>query len=181
MTCLIFEMSGLRSRGSLAVKECWKGEKSRSLWIPWDKEVLQARHQSVLSAHTNKQGGHRKANRIRGDITSHKINYVAQASKTSFTSSKCWRISKLHQHWFKSYSNFARWVIFTESPTNHPTILLDILGLVDLKQTFSYLVKLWFVCKYFKKSSLSVMTWWTGSSAGLINVLGVLGAINQSF
>ena len=52
---------------------------------------------------------------------------------------------------------FKIWNLPSQSPTNHPTILLDILGSVDLKQTFSYVDKLYFVFKYFnKKSSLFV-------------------------
>ena len=42
-------------------------------------------------------------------------------------------------------------ILPSKAPTNHPTILLDILGLVDLKQTFSYLGKLYLVLKYFKE------------------------------
>ena len=36
---------------------------------------------------------------------------------------------------------FEIWNLPSQAPTNHPMILLGILGLVDLKQTFSYLGK----------------------------------------
>ena len=53
------------------------------------------------------------------------------------------RIISEYFFFFKIF--FLIWNLPSQTPTNLPTILLDILGLVDLKQTFSYLVKLYFL------------------------------------
>ena len=78
----------------------------------------------------------------------------------------CGKKAKMQQFPFSDlYQNIFFLSVFlkseilpSQSLTNHPTTLLDILGLVELKQKFSYLVKLYFIIKYIKKSSLFVMT-----------------------
>ena len=55
------------------------------------------------------------------------------------------------------------------------------LGLVDLKQTSSYLVKWYFVLKYFKKVLCLLWQDEQPYQQGLLMFVGVLGAIMQSF
>ena len=81
-------------------------------------------------------------------------------------------------HIFIQFFFFLIWIFAIPSPDNHPTILLDISCLADLKRINFYchyiIIDSKFILLITKKKSLSVMTRWTGLASVLIHVSSCL-------